>query len=342
MKNKLAWLILFLFFLTSLQLSNPFFIPKDWPKPIYNFSKNPLDAQKITLGKLLFYDPILSQNNTISCASCHSPFSAFTHIDHALSHGIDDRIGTRNSPSLMNLAWQKLFMWDGAVNHLDMQPLAPISHPDEMGSSMDSVVIRLNKSKFYRGYFYTAFSDSLITGERTLKVISQFMLTLISANSKYDKVKRNEENFTKQELNGYQLFKKNCNVCHKEPLFTNGEFANNGLPVDSLLNDIGRYKITKNPRDSLNFKIPTLRNIEYSYPYMHDGRFKNLTQVLKHYTDNIYSSKTLAFELSKPIKFTANEKVDLIAFLLTLSDKEYVFNPQFQFPKELIFNKTKE
>jgi len=342
MKYKVALFSLFIFFLSAFQLSDYFYIPKNWPEPIYDFSKNPLSKEKIELGRLLFYDPILSKNNTISCTSCHSPYSAFTHIDHALSHGIVDRIGTRNSPTLMNLAWQKSMMWDGAIHHLDMQPLAPISHPDEMGSSIDSVVDRLNSLKFYRKYFYQAYGDSLATGEKTLKAISQFMLTLISANSKYDKVKQSEERFTQQELNGYHIFQKNCNTCHKEPLFTTGDFANNGLPNDTLLNDLGRFKITRDAKDSLCFKIPTLRNIEYSYPYMHDGRFKTLSQVLMHYTSGKHLSKTLAKELEKPIVLTSNEKVDLIAFLLTLSDKEFIFNPKFQFPKELISYKTKE
>ena len=311
----------------------PFVVPEYFPKPAYDFSKNPLTDHIILLGRNLFYDPILSKNNTISCESCHSPFSAFTHIDHALSHGIDDKIGLRNSPALMNLAWKTNFMWDGAVNNLDMQALAPISHPSEMGSDIGEVVGKLNASEKYRNLFYHAFGDSIATGEKTLKAISQFELTLISANSKYDKVMRKEMVFTPQEENGYLLFKKNCASCHKEPLFTNDGFENNGLPMDSLLGDLGRMTITSNSKDSLKFKVPTLRNIEYSYPYMHDGRFQKLAQVLNHYTNEILPSKTLSEELQNKIILTSNEKVDVIKFLLTLSDKDFVFNPQFQFPK---------
>ena len=310
-----------------------FYIPENFPKPVYDFSKNPLTKEKILLGRTLFYDPILSKTNTISCESCHSPFSSFTHIDHALSHGIHDSIGTRNSPVLLNLAWQKSFMWDGAVNNLDMQALAPISHPAEMGSSIKEVVEKLNAGEKYHKLFYNAYGDSIATGEHTLKAISQFMLTLVSANAKYDKVMRKEMSFTDQEANGYALFKKNCASCHAEPLFTNGDFENNGLPMDAVLKDIGRMKITANLSDSLKFKVPSLRNIEYSYPYMHDGRFKKLSEVLNHYTNDIHSSKTLAQQLQKPIVLTANDKVDLIAFLLTLSDKEFVFNPKFQYPR---------
>ncbi len=341
MKNKQ-----FLFSLIIVSLfgfkagENKFFTsPKNWPKPIYDFSKNPFTEEKIELGRALFYDPILSADNTISCASCHSQYSAFTHIDHPLSHGIGDSIGSRNSPALMNLAWQKSFMWDGAINHLDMQALAPISHPDEMGEKIEHVAGKLQRSALYPSLFLKAFNDSVITGETTLKAISQFMLTLVSSNSKYDSVMRKQTVFTAQEQNGYQLFQKNCNSCHTEPLFTNGLFENNGLTVDATLNDFGRMKITQNSDDSLKFKVPTLRNIEFSYPYMHDGRFKKLGDVLKHYTSGIHQSKTLAKQLQNPIILSSNERVDIIAFLLTLSDKEFLFNPAFSYPKN-IFNST--
>ena len=181
--------------------------------------------------------------------------------------------------------------------------------------------------------FYKAYKDSLITGEKTLKAISQFMLTLVSANSKYDKVMRKELSFTEQESNGYLLFKINCSSCHTEPLFSNGNFENNGLAKDADLRDNGRMKVTKLSQDSLKFKVPTLRNIEYSYPYMHDGRFKRLAEVLNHYTNGIQQSNTLANQLKHGILLTSNEKVDLITFLLTLSDKDFVFNPKFQYPR---------
>jgi len=322
------------FFLFAFVIKESLFtVPEYFPIPVYDFSKNPLTENKILLGRTLFYEPMLSNNNTISCESCHSPFSAFTHIDHTLSHGINDSIGTRNSPALMNLAWQKFFMWDGAVNNLDMQALAPISHPAEMGSTINEVVEKLNASEKYRKLFYNAFGDNTATGEKTLKAISQFMLTLVSANSKYDKVMRKESNFTEQEANGYLLFKNNCASCHTEPLFTNGNFENNGLPMDLLLKDIGRMKVTSNKNDSLKFKVPSLRNIEYSYPYMHDGRFKKLSEVLNHYTNGIQPSKTLATQLKQRTQLSSNEKVDIIAFLLTLSDKDFVFNTKFQYPK---------
>ncbi len=317
-------------------------IPQNWPKPVYDLNKNPLSKESIELGRVLFYDPILSKDNSISCASCHSQYNAFTHVDHALSHGINDRIGTRNSPALMNLAWSKSFMWDGAINHLDMQSLAPISHPDEMDESIENVVRKLQSSNIYPELFKAAYGDEKITGEKTLKAISQFMLTLISANSKYDKVIRKEEKFTAQEENGYNLFKLNCSSCHNEPLFTTGEFANNGLSVDTTLNDTGRMKVSGSVSDQYKFKIPTLRNIEFSMPYMHDGRYKKLSQVIEHYTSEKYITATLAYELRSPVKLTSNEKVDLMAFLLTLSDKEFLFNPEFSYPKNILLSNSKE
>ncbi|MCF8450712.1 MAG: c-type cytochrome [Taibaiella sp.] len=308
--------------------------PGGWPAPVYDFSKNPLSKEKILLGRALFHDPILSADSTISCTSCHLQYTAFTHVDHALSHGINGNIGTRNSPTLMNMAWGKLFMWDGAVNHLDMQPLAPIAHPAEMGSGLDTVLYKLRLSHRYRSLFYQAFADSTITGEHFLKAISQFMLTLISANSRYDKVMRHEPGitFTSQEKNGYKLFRKNCASCHREPLFTTNGFANNGLSVDTILHDFGRGIITHSSGDSQHFKIPTLRNIEFSYPYMHDGRFRKLQDVINHYTSGITEHNTLSKELKKGIKLSSNEKVDLIAFLLTLTDKDFLFDTSFSYP----------
>lgn len=313
-----------------------------FPKPIYNFSKNPLTASKILLGRALFYDPILSRDNTISCSSCHSQYSAFTHTDHDLSHGIDDRIGNRNSPALMNLAWKNSFMWDGAIHHLDVQSLAPISNPLEMDEKIEHVVSKLQSSPIYTPLFFAAFGDSIITGENTLKAIAQFMLTLVSSNSKYDSVMRKQTMFTAQEANGYKLFQKNCAVCHVEPLFTNDAFKNNGLPVDPTLNDLGRYNISQNPDDSLKFKVPTLRNIEFSYPYMHDGRFKSLAQVMNHYTKGIDKGRTLASELQEPIMLSSNEKVDIIAFLLTLSDKSFIFDPRHSYPKKIFSGGSKD
>ncbi|MEQ1746312.1 MAG: cytochrome c peroxidase [Saprospiraceae bacterium] len=299
--------------------------PAHWPGPAYDFSRNPLTREGIELGRRLFYDPVLSRDSTVSCASCHLSFTAFTHVDHALSHGIEDRIGTRNSPALMNLAWATAFMWDGAVVHLDFQALAPISHPAEMDNTLENVVKKLSASATYPALFEAAYGAGGITGERVLKAVAQFELTLISADAKYDRVQRGEEQFTVQEQNGYAIFQKNCASCHAEPFFTNFSFEKNGLSVDTSLRDMGRMGITQNPSDSLRFKVPTLRNIEFSQPYMHDGRFRKLRDVVNHY------AQTTALE--RKIELNSNQKTDLVAFLLTLTDRTFLFNPEFSFPK---------
>ncbi len=344
MKLKFIFICSFCFIAIAFRYAKEVFfvVPKNWPHPVYDFSKNPLTANKIELGRALFYDPILSRNNMISCASCHSQYNAFTHTDHALSHGIEDKIGTRNSPALMNLAWQTLFMQDGAVNHLDVQALAPITHPNEMGEDINHVIEKLNTSSTYPALFYKAYNDSNISSAKTLKAISQFLLTLVSHNAKYDSVMRKQANFTEQENRGYVLFKKNCATCHTEPLFSNYEFVNNGLAVDTTLNDLGRFTITQHKLDSFKFKTPTLRNIEFSYPYMHDGRFKNLQQVLNHYTDGVNHSSTLSPKLKQSMLLSSKEKVDIIAFLLTLTDQFFLFNKQFSYPKHILLKGTKD
>lgn len=310
-----------------------FIQPKGWPKPSYNFSKNKITDEGVRLGRVLFYDPILSRDSTISCASCHLQYTAFTHSDHNLSHGIDGLKGTRNSGTLFNLAWSPSFMWDGGVNNLEVQPINPITSPVEMDSKLEDAIARLNQSPRYRTMFYKAFKDSIVTSQHLFKALAQFTLLLESYNSKYDKVMRKEKDvsFTPEEQNGYTLFKKNCASCHTEPLFTNHTFQNNGLPVDAELNDIGRMKITGNPADSLKFKVPSLRNIFVSNPYMHDGRFRSLEKVLNHYTDGIVHSATLAKELQTKITMNKREKLDVIAFLRTLSDKQFLTDTSLGF-----------
>lgn len=308
-----------------------FKIQKNWPKPTYDFTKNILTEEGFYLGKKLFYDPIMSRDSTISCASCHLQQTGFTHVDHELSHGIDGKIGNRNSLTLINLAWNKSFMWDGGINHLEVQPLAPITSPVEMDEKMDKLVKKLNNNLLYKELFYKAFGTNKITGQLTLKAISQYLVMLKSDNSKYDKVMRNEIQFSEQEQNGYKLFKKNCVSCHTEPLFTNNSFENNGLEIDSTLNDYGRFKITNKTKDKFKFKVPTLRNIQYSYPYMHDGRFKSLTEVIKHYNQGIYKFPNLSNKLKYPMKLSDKERVDLVAFLKTLSDNDFLYNPKYSY-----------
>ena len=302
--------------------------------PHYDLSKLSMSENEFQLGRQLFYDPILSRDESISCASCHLQATGFTHVDHDLSHGIEGRIGKRNSMALMNLAWNTSFMWDGGVNHIELQALAPISSEDEMGSSLKEVVTKLNASKKYKTLFYNSYKDSLVTGQKTLLALTQFVVMLNSYNSKYDKYIRNEKGgeFTIQEKNGLAIFKNNCASCHTEPLFTNKEFHNNGLTLDPYLKDFGRMLITNKSEDSLKFKVPTLRNIQFTPPYMHDGRFETLKAVITHYNSGITHSITLAEDLKNNLELTHKEEVDLLVFLRTLTDKEFLFNNRFSYP----------
>ncbi|WP_309612908.1 cytochrome c peroxidase [Flavobacterium sp.] len=308
-------------------------VPQNWPKPFYDFKRNPITEEGFQLGRNLFYDPILSRDNTISCQSCHLQQTGFTHVDHQLSHGIEGKIGTRNSMALINLAWSKDFMWDGGVNNLEMQPLNPITNPLEMDETLEHVVTKLRASEKYRKLFAKAFGDEKVTSQRLLKALAQFTVMLKSSNSKYDRVMRNEEQYYAREQRGYDLFKTNCASCHKEPLFSDDKFEKNGLALDTTLNDIGRIKITNKKEDYLRFKIPTLRNIQFTFPYMHDGRFKTLTEVVKHY-NSLGNDKNLSKELVKPMNLSDNDRVDLVLFLTTLTDKEFLFDKRFSFPKE--------
>lgn len=317
--------------LLSFKKERLFTEPSGWPEAVYDFKRNPPDPAKIEIGRLLFYDPVLSRDSTISCGSCHLQYTAFAHVDHRLSHGISDRIGTRNAPALVNLAWARDFMWDGAVNHLDVQALAPIANPDEMDESIAHVVAKLQKTERYPALFYAAYGDSAIKTEYVLKSLSQFMLTFVSANSRYDRVKKGLDTFTAKEAKGYALFRTHCSSCHTEPLFTNQRYEYNGLPIDDSLQDWGRMRITRRSADSLRFKVPTLRNIEFSYPYMHDGRFKSLHQVLNHYASGIQQAPALPPSLQKGIPLSGSDKAELVAFLLTLTDREFLYNNAFSF-----------
>jgi len=316
-------------FITPLYLE----IPEGWPEPKYDFKKNQVTEEGFQLGRHLFYDPILSRDYTISCSSCHLQQTGFTHVDHQLSHGIEGKIGTRNSLPLINLAWNKNFMWDGGVNNLEVQAINPITNPIEMDEKLENVVTKLQNSSKYKTLFSKAFGDEKVTSQRLLKALAQFTVMLKSSNSKYDKVMRKEVRFTEQEQHGYDIFKTNCASCHKEPLFSNDKFERNGLAIDTTLKDLGRIKITSKKEDALRFRVPTLRNIQFTFPYMHDGRFKTLTEVVKDY-NSITNKKDLPNELSKPMNLSDNDRVDLVAFLNTLTDKEFLFDKRFGFPKE--------
>lgn len=319
-------------FLSDSNEAVEFVYPKDWPKPHYDFTKNPLSQKGFKLGRKLFFDPILSQDNTISCGSCHLSFTAFTHSDHKLSHGIKGRIGTRNTSALINLAWNTSFMWDGGANNIEVQAINPITNPLEMDLKLAKAVQKLQSSKKYPSLFYEVFRDSVITSKMVLKAMAQFTVSLTSFNSKYDSIARGEPGvqYTPLEKEGYELFKLHCDECHTEPLFTNHSFQNNGLAIDTFLNDVGRMAMTLDPMDSLKFKVPTLRNITHSAPYFHDGRVNKLKDVMRHYTSEVQQTKTLAPSLKNGIALSREEQISVVAFLKTLTDKSFLYNIHFR------------
>jgi len=308
-----------------------FKIPPGWPKPAKDiFAKNKLSEQGFQLGKKLFYDTRLSKDGSnIACANCHQQFAAFATYDHDFSHGQNDQHTTRNAPALFNLAWMTNYHWDGGINHIEVQPLSPLTSPTEMAETLENVLAKLKKDSSYPTMFKAAFGTDEINSQRMLKALAQFTGSIVSANSKYDKVLRGEAKFTYSEENGYAVFKANCAACHKEPLFTDNSLRNNGLPINEYLKDYGRMKITGKPEDSLKFKVPSLRNVAVSFPYMHDGRFYSLGAVIEHYRNGISPQPTLDSLLTKKIDISNAQKSELIYFLNTLTDTSMTKNPRF-------------
>jgi cytochrome c peroxidase len=334
LRNGIYLLFLTFFILACkkdfVQLFEGFQKPSNFPEPVYKFQHNIITKPGFELGRKLFFDPILSLDNTISCASCHIPTSAFTQHGHNVSHGINDLLGTRNSPPIMNLAWSNSFMWDGGIADLDLQPIAPITNHVEMGESMTNVLTKLKNNSTYKPLFKAAFGSEEVSNINVLKALSQFMLMCVSADSKYDSVMRNQKSFSIEEKAGYVLFQNKCNSCHKEPLFTDNSFRNNGIQPSNI-DDIGRELITLLPTDKYKFKVPSLRNLEYTAPYMHDGRFLNLDAVLDHYNKQVIPTSNLdPLLLSNGftgVSLTADEKRNLLSFLNTLNDRKFITNP---------------
>lgn len=308
--------------------------PANFPDPVYNFSKNPMTIEGVELGRMLFYDDALSADGTISCGFCHQQGSAFAHTDHALSHGINDKIGTRNNLSLQNLAFYRSFFWDGGVSDLDLVPIAPIENPVEMGHNLGALLANLRKNPKYPPRFKTAYGTDSVTTERFLKSLSQFMLTMVSANSRYDRYARKEAGgeLNPDELAGLTVFKQKCASCHAGELFTDQQYRNNGLsrvtPNSERQPDEGRSLITLRPEDKYLFKVPSLRNVDRSPPYMHDGRFQTLEEVLNHYASGVQDVPELDPALrtngKTGITLTDTEKKQIITFLRTLTDVNYV------------------
>jgi cytochrome c peroxidase len=340
MKGIIIILFIVTFFITGIAWVNAgnkpiplqFVIPAGWPQPLYDFKSNPLTKEGFELGRKLFYDEKLSKDSTISCASCHQQFGGFATYDHNLSHGYNNTLTTRNAPSLQNLAWQKEFMWDGGIVHLDLQPLAPLTATNEMGETLQNVIAKLNKDTAYKRMFKNAFGSSLINTQRMNRALSQFVLMLVSSNSKYDKVMRGEASFILPEKLGYDIFKQKCISCHKEPLFSDFSYRNTGMKLDTTLNDYGRMKITHEKKDSLKFKVPSLRNVAITAPYGHDGRFFSLQNVYEHYRNKMLVTENTDSLLLHKIPLSNYETGQLTAFLHTLTDTSFLKNPLFAPP----------
>ncbi len=343
MKKTAFFFVSFLIFLTAIVIScgqrdvNPAVevkAPPHFPPMVYDLSKNPVTQAGFELGRALFYEGALARDGMVSCGFCHQQSAGFTHHGHDLSHGVDDRLGKRNALPIQNLAFYHDLMWDGGIHDLDLQPLAPIENPVEMDESMPNVLKKLREHPNYPRMFQRAFGTPEITGERLLKALSQFMVAMVSANSRYDKYLRGEEKLTRDELRGLQLFKeKGCENCHSGGLFTDQTYRNNGLSLE-FNQDLGRYEITLNEQDKYKFRVPSLRNVEVTRPYMHDGRFRNLEMVLDHYAEGMEDTPTLDPLFKRPdgrrgIPMTAEEKRLIIAFLKTLTDEEFLTDKRF-------------
>lgn len=309
-----------------------------------------LDKEQVELGRLLFYERKLSRDSSVSCSSCHIQKFGFSDTTK-FSLGVDGRITNRNSMALSNLIWQKAFFWDGRVTSLEDQALLPIENPQEMDLPLDQALARLNSSENYRTLFKNAFGSEKINPRNLAKAISSFERTLITGNSRYDEYKQGRGSLTDQEIRGEALFLThpepsqnlrggNCGDCHSFPHLQGFEFKNNGL--DEVIIDEGRKDFTGREIDAGKFKIPNLRNIELTAPYMHDGRFKTLEEVLSHYNEHInYNSPNLDPLITSAsndcigcdLGLTETEKQDIIAFLKTLTDNKFITNEKFSKPK---------
>ena len=306
--------------------------PAGFPEPQQTFASNRFSEEGIELGRKLFYDGRLSRDGNYPCASCHQQIAGFGTFEHDRSHGYNGSHTLRNAPVLFNLAWAPSFHWDSAYTSLYHESAQPINDPIEMAENFDNVVRKLLEDDEYPALFRNVFHTDFIRPEHIQKALEQFTGSLVSANSKYDLFRRGEINFTSDELAGYALFQQHCNSCHPEPLFTDFSYRNIGLPIDPILNDYGKMRVTGLSSDSLKFRVPTLRNVDISSNYMHDGRFASLLQCLNHYKNGIQASPTLDPLLAAGINLDALETNQVVRFLRTLTDSSFITNPRLARP----------
>ncbi|MGY8988161.1 MAG: cytochrome c peroxidase [Flavobacteriales bacterium] len=293
-------------------------------------TNNPTTVEGVSLGKKLFNDPILSFDNSQSCSSCHIQIAGFSDTNQ-FSAGIDGLVGNRNASTIINAGWNSSNFWDGRTTTLEEQAFEPVINPLEMHNTWLNVENTLNNSEQYKQLFKDAFNIEYIDSNHVVMAIAQFERTLISVNSKFDKYLKEEVLLTNEELNGYAIFNSergDCFHCHGTQMFMDNLFHNNGLDPEPFT-DNGLGDITDNSLDNGKFKTPTLRNIEFTSPYMHDGRFSTLEEVVEHYdSGGVYSSTIdpLMKKLGVGLLLTNQEKQDLIAFLKTLSDIDFINN----------------
>jgi Cytochrome c peroxidase len=300
---------------------------------------NPLTVEGVALGRKLFYEKKLSDNMTISCGSCHRQENGFND-PRPFSAGTDGSLTSRSSMSLVNIGWSSHFFWDGRKTSIEAQIHDPVVNPFEMRNTWPEVVRRLQNDPEYPELFLKAFGTRKIDSLLVMKAIAQFVRTLVSFNSRFDKFvfTFDESVFNESEKRGYLLYnnKAECFHCHTGPLLTDNTFRNNGL--DRVFKDLGRGSVTKNPADYGKFKVPSLRNIAVQAPYMHDGRFATLEQALGHYNDSIdKNSPGIDFDLTHlngGLRLTPQEFRDLINFLKTFTDSTFLTNPAFSDPNK--------
>jgi cytochrome c peroxidase len=324
-------------------------VPAHFPERFTIPTDNALTEEGVLLGRHLFYEKKLSGNNTMSCGSCHQQEKAFTD-GKALAVGIDGVAHRRSAMSLANMLWFSQFNWGGDAFGLEKQARGPIENPDEMHQDLAEAVHELQATALYPPMFEKAFGSSTITEENILKALAQFQRTLISANSRYDRHLQEKEALTPEEAEGMLLFMThpepgiglrggNCGDCHGGTLLSMRTFHNNGL--DDAFTDNGLGEVTGNPRHNGLFKAPSLRNIALTAPYMHDGRFQTLEEVLDHYNDHLkYTSPNLdplIIEATnevggKTLLLTQEEKRNIIAFLHTLTDSTFIKDERFSNP----------
>lgn len=316
----------------------PIEIPESFP--IYQEpANNKTTIEGVALGRRLFHDRVLSGDRTQSCADCHQQAFGFTDEGRRFSLGIDGLEGDRNTPAIFNSAWTANLFWDGRVTSLEDQAREPVRNPIEMHADWDEAVARVAAERNYPPLFAAAFGDREVTQDRILKAIAQFERTLISGNSKYDQWLQEKAELTESEERGLEIFfteEGDCFHCHGNILFTDTRFHDIGLDLAPA--DSGRSHVTKNPADFGLFKTPSLRNIEYTAPYMHDGRFQTLDEVLDHYDLNVNRSTNLdpliLARMARGPALDEQDRIDLIAFLKTLSDPSFLTDPDHSNPFE--------